>query len=300
MVHELKRVARKPRNIAFERKYGPGIDVMAEDWDNLILLDACRYDYFESQINIEGELKSAISRGGHSWEFMQGNFVGREFHDTIYVTANPHVEKLSDGTFFKIKPLLNKWDEDLGTVLPEEVVKAAVAAHSNWPNKRLIVHFMQPHHPFIGLTANKVREEFNIRGYNNWVAHEKKEGQRTGTRMYTLVEEGKIPLSTVHNAYSESLDIVLNKTNDLLSNIQGKTVISADHGEMLGERSLFKPEYGHPHGVYNTELKKVPWFIISSNSRREITTGEPQETIQLDDNIVRDRLEALGYAPDRS
>lgn len=100
MVHELKRVARKPRNIAFERKYGPGIDVMAEDWDNLILLDACRYDYFESQINIEGELKSAISRGGHSWEFMQGNFVGREFHDTIYVTANPHVEKLSDGTFF--------------------------------------------------------------------------------------------------------------------------------------------------------------------------------------------------------
>ncbi|MDZ7731078.1 MAG: hypothetical protein U5K37_09365 [Natrialbaceae archaeon] len=71
------------QRLLFDLRTGEGIDVMEQDWDNLILLDACRYDAFEAQSAIDGNLKPVLSRGGASWEFMQANFAGRELHDTV-------------------------------------------------------------------------------------------------------------------------------------------------------------------------------------------------------------------------
>lgn len=119
-----------------------GVDVMAEDWDNLVILDACRYDYFEDQNNISGDLKHRISQGNKSWEFMQKNFAGKQLHDTVYVTANPFVTRFNDDVFYAVDTLDEYWDDDLGTVRPEDVVAAAVEANQTYPNKRLIVHFM--------------------------------------------------------------------------------------------------------------------------------------------------------------
>ena len=87
----IDRPLRKFYSTVWQYQNGPGIDVMKEDWDNLIILDACRYDYFkEKQKNIRGELESVVSRGAHSSEFIEKNFLGRKLHDTIYVTANPY------------------------------------------------------------------------------------------------------------------------------------------------------------------------------------------------------------------
>ena len=55
----------------FSRYYGTGVDVVRENWDTLILLDACRFDDFESVNHIQGELSSRISQGVDSHEFIK-------------------------------------------------------------------------------------------------------------------------------------------------------------------------------------------------------------------------------------
>ena len=129
-------------------------DVIDEDWDNLILLDAARFDYFEDLNTISGSLRKEISRGKKSWEFIERNFIDRELHDTVYVTANPFSSDIPEGTFHYVDHLHARvWDSRIGTVQPEDVVEAAIEAHNEYPNKRLIVHYMQPHRPYLGETA---------------------------------------------------------------------------------------------------------------------------------------------------
>jgi len=75
IIQRLKRAFRNPRlfarglNRLFHRRGGlrsehtAGIDTFDEDWDTLILLDACRYDMFKSNSQLEGSLSSRISKG---------------------------------------------------------------------------------------------------------------------------------------------------------------------------------------------------------------------------------------------
>lgn len=62
---------------------------MQADWDTLVILDACRYDMFEEINETEGELEHRYSRGSCTPDFIRENFPEGEFHDTVYVTANP-------------------------------------------------------------------------------------------------------------------------------------------------------------------------------------------------------------------
>lgn len=139
-------------NFLFRLRYGECTQVMNEDWDNLLILDACRYDIFTDRIDLEGTLESRISMGSTSEEFMERNFVGEQFHDTVYVNANPYIPKLGldDDTFHAVVDCLDDWDIELETVPPEPVARAARNAHERYSDKRLIIHFMQPHAPFIG------------------------------------------------------------------------------------------------------------------------------------------------------
>jgi len=292
---------RYPRLIAshwYERRYGPGIDVIGRDWDNLILLDACRYDYFKSQIDLNGELESVISQGNYSWEFMKENFAGRELHDTMYITANPYAERLPEDTFFSIETCLDQWDEQIGTVFPEEVNSKAIEAYNKYPNKRLIIHYMQPHQPHIGQTADAIRERIDIKGWDRYHGDPLKSAERTGVPQWSPVRSGKIPESKIQQAYAESLDIVLQNVSKLIESIEGRTVISADHGEMLGERGVLQKRYGHPRDINNHALRKVPWFVINSDQRRNITTGNPIKSERISGDVVDSRLSALGYESD--
>ncbi|MDL0143566.1 hypothetical protein PNP83_00890, partial [Halobacterium salinarum] len=76
MIGKFQDVVYKANNIYFSSKYGEGAKVVEKDWDNLIILDACRYDYFKNANStniIEGELGKSVSRGSHSREFMEKN-----------------------------------------------------------------------------------------------------------------------------------------------------------------------------------------------------------------------------------
>lgn len=296
---EADRLCGKVVNPIFERLFGSGINIMNEDWDNLILLDACRYDYFEAQVNITGNLDQVVSKGAHSWEFMQGNFVGKEYHDTVYVTANPHAEKLDDDIFYTVETVLDSWDTELGTVLPGDVVSAAISAHTKYPKKRLLVHFMQPHKPHLGPTADSIRERIDLRGWDKYHGRSNLSTERSGINQWEAVRNGHISIEELRQAYSETLDIALKHAARLIDELPGKSVISSDHGEMLGDRGIIARRYGHPHDIYNRQLRVVPWFTVESDLRRKITSEDPIESESLDDDIVNQRLRALGYTSER-
>jgi hypothetical protein len=86
---------------------------------------------------------------------------------------------------------------------------------------------------------------------------------------------------------------------ELLNHLERKTVISGDHGEMLGERGVLIPwkHYGHISGYYTDELTKLPWFVIKSGNRRTITAESPgkSEIKTSDMEEINDRLKNLGY-----
>lgn len=268
------------------------IDVMNADWDNLVLLDAARFDYFEEINAIEGSLRKETSRGKKSWEFIEENFLDRELHDTVYVTANPFSTDIPEGTFHFVDHLhARKWDDRIGTVQPEDVLDAAVAAQERFPNKRLIVHYMQPHRPYLGETAEMLRNRLDLQGYGD---HDE------GIQIWGAVKQREVTVDEIRSAYSESLEIALESIEDLLDQLTGKSVVSSDHGEMLGERVLpcTTRVWGHMEGFDTPTLREVPWLEAEFESRREIQSDPPVESVGTDltGSEVSDRLEALGYA----
>lgn len=288
-------------NAQFKRRVDSSpINIMERDWDNLIILDACRFDYFKKQNHFKGTLSHVLSAGSESWEFMNHNFVDNKLHDTVYITANPHVDRVPDDTFYMIENLLDQWDSDIEVVHPRDVVSAAIKTYQNHPNKRLIIHFMQPHTPWLGPTADEIRDQYTVKGNNPKHGKDKLgdnvSDPRTGDiGWFELVRRGNISEQEMQQAYSETLDIVLNHVDELLDSLTGKSVITADHGEMLGERTLFRRLWGHYHDLWTSELRYVPWLTIESSQRREIIDSSPRNRERMNQSVINDRLNALGY-----
>lgn len=272
-------------NLLFRLRHDAGTQVMDEDWDTLILLDACRYDMFERHVPFDGRLDSCVSLGSTSEEFLERNFADETFHDTVYVNANVYLPKVGldqDGTFHAVVDLLDEWDPDLEIAHPETVTEAARRAHEDYPEKRVIVHYMQPHIPFIGEYGRTVQDRIDYRSV--W------KSLRDGDAPVTIDE--------VWRAYDENLELVFDYVDQLLTDISGKVVVSADHGNMVGERHGPFPSpklYGHPWGVYAPELVRVPWFEIDAGPRRTVTADPPVATREQPDELIEDRLRCLGY-----
>lgn len=231
----------------FSLKANNGIYVVEEAWANLIILDACRYDFFKQKIkgaNIQGRLEARISRGSATRGFLIENFGKGTFQDIVYVTANPFVYTLLDAPFFKTVHLWrDEWDSTLGTVPPKRVENAAREMRNRYPNKRLIVHFMQPHTPFIG--------SYRVKGEYFW-----RMALRKGVKK-------------VMKAYQANLDLVFPHVERLIHDFEGTTVVTSDHGDAFGEPAtpLKFPIFGHPTGVLIPALVKVPWFIVEKREK---------------------------------
>lgn len=290
----------------FDRRYSNQIDIMNEDWDNLIILDACRYDYFEEkkdQLALDGRLRKVISKAGSSRKFLRENFSGRKLHDTVQVTANLHIEKLEDDVFYTVEPI------PASERNPEKVVEATKRMYEQYPNKRLIVHLMQPHPPYLGPTADRLRDELDDEYlmFNSSIDSSEHVKPKID---YAAFKQGLLPIEDLHTIYEENLEIAIRHTNELLDYLDGKTVITADHGELLGERKGVTRErkFGHPHSqsrlnnptgarkdLKTLEVRAVPWYVIDTGERREITAETPIGFERLDEEVVKGRLRELGY-----
>lgn len=286
----------------YRKRPTTGVDVMKEDWDTLLLLDGCRYDMFEEQSELPGKLESRRSRGSDSHEFISANFTDRDLHDTVYVTSNPYVSSVSEGTFYAIENVLESdWDEDLRTVPPDAMASAVQDAHESYPNKRIIGHFMQPHFPFIGPTGRELSHggilDRDVDSYHQEVHEDDRDSDLSIWYKLQFSLDG-VTEEKVWRAYRENLDLVLSEIYNLIDTMEGKVVVSADHGNLIGDWIGPIPcrGYGHPRHLHADSLVTVPWLIIEAKSRRDVSAEEPLEVRGLDDETLEDRLAALGYA----
>jgi len=293
------------RKNKFKKQYGSGIDVMSQDWDYLIILDACRYDAFANLVDLEGDLRSVISKGSHSIEFCKKNFAGNEFHNAVYVTANGYGARISENVFHELiftdesdaVPEADVLHSSLEGMTPSTVYNVALDAYSKYPNKRIIIHFMQPHDPYLGPTAEDLRSRVEDDGLTV-VARDSEKLKNYDTSDSNVVStlagaarKDYITHDELKNVYYENLEVVLEYVNNLIDKLDGKIVVTADHGELLGEHNTV----GHPKYRYYEKLRKVPWLIIDTNDRPDIISEEPTESIIADDDIIENRLRSLGY-----
>lgn len=307
----LYRAARNPKlfirhaNRLYHRRlnrwqYNPeGIDVFTEDWDNLVILDACRYDMFERYAELPGRLEHRHTQGTSTTEFLKANFGGRDLHDTVYVTANPqlyHNRNEIDTKLYRTIDIWREegWNEEHGTVLPETVTEYAQRAARAHPNKRLVVHYIQPHYPFI-----ESETEFDKRH----LAAPDADGQGAGKgeNVWGQLMTGALDANPadIWRPYVANLKRALPHVEELIRELGGRTVVTADHGNMVGERSFPIPirEWGHPRGIYTEQLARVPWLVHDNGPRRDVVAERPESTTEgVDEETVTNRLKHLGYA----
>lgn len=273
-----------------------GIDIFAEDWDTLVILDACRYDYFERCCDRSGTLETRRSRGSATPEWVAGNFEGKRLLDVVYVSGNGWYHRLHDELGSDLHAFVGLYGEesrsDVGTVPPSLITEEAIRAHQEYPNKRHVVHYVQPHKPYV---READRETF---------------GDVSGINMHEMMNRTTFPpdvdpVCRLREAYEANLRAVLSHVWDLVdsSAVDGRVVVSADHGELLGERSPRYPlrEFGHPRGIDRPELVEVPWFVPDSadgsSGRRRVVADEPDESAvrAVEDVDVEANLRDLGY-----
>jgi hypothetical protein len=274
----------------------PGFDdamhVMDEDWDTLILLDACRADLFEEVADRErfDQYRRATSLGSATAEWTKRNFADGEFGDTVYIASNPHTSKFAGDSFHELVEVWqDAFDEEQRTVLPGPVTEAALDAHERHPDKRLIVHYMQPHRPFVEA------DDLQFEGWHPKWHYERKE--IAGIRHpFHALEAGLTDREAVWNAYADNLSLVLDDALDLVRRLDGRSVLTSDHGNMLGGRAFPVPVrmYAHPRGVRSPELVRVPWAVVDGE-RRTIVDEGTNAAEPADQGAMADRLEALGY-----
>lgn len=282
-----------------QRIYGnDGIDVMAEDWDSLLVIDACRADLFQ-EVADPGRYDNyrvVKSKASATPEWMERSFAGREFGDTVYVSANPWVSKIAPDSFHHIYNIwLNQYDileeelanvEVLGelgldfgaTITAESVNDQALNAAEEYPDKRIIAHYFQPHAPYIGSPDGTEKE-------NPEMIHPGKP-----------LSEGKVTRDEVWKPYRENLGYVLTHALELADQLPGKTVITSDHGELFGEWLWPFPVrgYAHPIGLRLPEITHVPWAVLDDKNRPEIT-DEGVRSTTVDQDAINERLRDLGY-----
>ncbi len=258
---------------------------MENDWDNLIILDACRFDMFRELNTIDGELTAATSKGSTTGEFLNKNFTDQKYQGTVYISANPHVQNHNIDTKFVDRMRLweTHWNNGLGTVHPSDVVDQSISMLERYANKRLIVHFIQPHYPFIGETGKEI-------DHGTMTGDGKIMDRREYDTIWSRLESGEISKDVVWDSYLENLELTLPYVKALVDTLDGKSIITSDHGNSLGRFNV----YGHPGNHYLSELVKIPWLVADYNERRTITYSNITDEDGLSSS-VNSRLNDLGY-----
>lgn len=266
------------------RRLNYGRRIYDYDWDMVVVLDACRADLMAevadeySFTSTQSEYSCASSSG--EWHLKNfGDEYAAEKADTALVSANPYTDMHIDAADFHLLDEVwrDAFDSDAGTVLADRVTDRAITAHREYRPERLVVHYMQPHYPF-------VPEQFSDDGGGMALGYD----HTPWDTVWDRLRKGDISRERAWEGYRENLRYVLDHVETLLQNVDaGRVIITADHGNLLGEYGL----YAHPQYVPIPALKRVPWNVTSANDDGDHQPEEREPT----ETDLDDQLEALGY-----
>lgn len=264
-----------------------GENIFESDWDVLVILDACRPDLLQ-EVSTEypylGELDTRHSVGTATMHWMEQTFSEApesELQNTVYVCGNPFSGHLLDGNQFQHLEDVWKWgwSEESGTVLPRPITDAAISLARDEEPERLLVHYMQPHTPFVTSSESPKLTLENFDG--------------SGSRPlddWEMIEMCERSEEEVWEDYLENLRHVLDDVELLQENVDGdRMVVTSDHGNAVGERGL----YGHPGGISIPALYEVPWCETDAKDSGSHQPSEYRPEEQSED--IESKLDALGY-----
>lgn len=257
------------------------------DWDVLVLLDACRFDLMLSAAGDRPWLprpQPHISPASMSAEFVDRMTQPQyrdEMADTALVTGNPFSRDLDTNRWHSVDEVWrHSWNDENGTILPRDVTDAAIRQHRSGGQDQMIVWYMQPHVPFLGVDWSEGYPDRSDVG---------KTAVDTGVKSpWQQLRDDELPFDTVWRAYRENLDRALDSVRTLLENVDGTVVISSDHANAVGEFGV----YGHPQHSWVPSLKSVPWIELEATDEK---THIPDEQPGQSATDVESQLEALGY-----
>lgn len=244
------------------------------DWDWLLILDACRYDTFEAvyETYLDGELQEVRSPASQTVEWLSKTWPAT--YEITYVSARPNIN--SDGIRGN-KParkevkdvadaepdylpvdhfaeIVDVWDvgydEAIETVHPEAINDALRVAEPP-----CVGHYGQPEFPWIRGQQWADNRDVSIPDTprtNMDPTEPAREPRFSRQRVQDLLDE-----EGVKYAYKDNLEFVLGHVSNVVTDLSGTVVITADHGELMTGPN------GHPAGRDDHVLRAVPWFKVS-------------------------------------
>lgn len=264
-----------------------GRNQLNADFDVLVILDACRNDLFEEfapkhplydQFKSVGSVYSCASSSREWIQKVYGTASQTKLANIHLVSGNGWETKEVDlSSFGNVTPVWERHDSELGTIPPQEVTDAAINAGRTTNCQRLVVHYMQPHAPFLHTTGK----------YNSVNATP---GEGQSQNVWEGLRKGEFSKDEVWTDYGRNLLAVLDQVERLVKNVDGSVVITADHANAVGELGV----YGHPDYVCLPALKYVPWVRLDATDMRSYEPEDPI-TSSANERDLENHLRDLGY-----
>ena len=272
------------------------------DWDVLVVLDACRVDLWE-EVAPEYGLPSSGSITSNAscsidWIIRNFNHCPEDARRAGYITGNPFADHdaeearsagLSNANLAHFAPLYKtEWGPIDGgpveTIPPDTLTDHGISAwreRDQYEMDRLIIHYMQPHQPY--------RSRPDWVGVNKNLKNLVRNRSKAGACAWQQARVGAIDVDELWDAYADNLRWVLDDVTDrLLPNVEGRVVLTADHGNAMGEWG----EWAHPPGALSPAVRKVPWVEVDA---ADTETVIPDIRATESDTEAEEQLKALGY-----
>lgn len=255
----------------------------------LLVFDAGRYDYMAPLLRdrYRGEVRRTFSAARDTFEWISTTWRG-DYDDVTYLSGMvPVSDEIPDFDLEDFRRLYGgvnpgdsigeivklwetHWDTGIGTVTPEAITDAALEYADR---DKLVVHFNQPHSPFIGTPA--------LFGHRNNRSATPKRGRPNDEPIWHRVRAGEVSDAYLRMAYWGNAARAIDAVDPLVR--ERETVIAtADHGEALGEYGMYTHDRA-PH----PKRREVPWQVITGVRDRDYSAADTE--------TLDEKLQALGY-----
>lgn len=264
-------------------------DLRSRDEYTILVFDAGRHDYLAPLLRdaFTGSVEPVYSAARDTFEWITMPWLG-DFSDVTYVSGMvPVSDEIPDfdqedfvryyggvnpgDSIGEIVPLWKShWDDDVATVTPEAVTDAALDYADR---DKLVVHYNQPHSPFIGTPE--------LLGHTTGPSAQPNRGRPFDEPIWQRVRAGEVSDDELRMAYWGNAARAIEAAKPLVR--ERETVVAtSDHGEALGEYGMYTHDRA-PH----PKRRVVPWQRIgglADGGGGGATSGD-----------VDAKLRALGY-----
>lgn len=273
--------------------------ILQRDWDVLLIIDSCRYDYFkETYTEIFAgngvKLKKLISPATWTGAWVAEIFYGEKLDDTIFISAHRWInskgpsteqvrvfsERLKYGKRIRgldatkiFDKVIDVWsfgyNERIRAIDPDIMTSETIKTIEKNPHSHIITQYYQIHEPYIYYSDDQParRKKISFENLNNFI------GTIVSDEVLCKLREmtGRIPVNAmsyyylkygkegIKKGYKEDLKLMFQYVKEIVDAFPDKKiVVTADHGERLGERG----DFGHS-GQRDKEVIEVPWLEVS-------------------------------------